>query len=75
MPEDTPTYEALVKENVALHTKTVQLETALSARDLELTEVKAQLAELRCLMYGGSTSESRSRGSNHTPAKKKRKKQ
>lgn len=59
MQEDMPTYEALAKENTTLK--------------LELTEVKAQLAELRRMMYG-STSESRSRGSNRTPAKKKRKK-
>ena len=60
MPEDKPTYEALTQENADLK--------------LELTEVKAQLAELRRLMYGVSTSESRSGGSNYTPAKKKRKK-
>jgi len=55
MQEDEPKYEALVKENLDLK--------------LELAEVKAQLAELRRLIYD-STSESRSHGSNHTPAKK-----
>lgn len=59
MSEDQPTYEALAQENLDLK--------------LELTKVKTQLAELRRLMYG-SSSESRSGGSNHTPAKKKRKK-
>ena len=62
MPEDKPTYEAIIQENQ-------ELKEALAVRDLELSEVKAQLAELRRLMYGGSTSESRSGGSNYTPAK------
>lgn len=66
MPKDTTNYQAIIQENQAL-------KEALAARDLELAEVKAQLTELRRLMYG-STSESRSGGSNYTPAKKKRKK-
>jgi hypothetical protein len=67
MPEDVTNYQAIIQENQ-------ELKEALAARDLELAEVKTQLTELRRLMYGGSPSESRSRGSNHTPAKKKRKK-
>ena len=66
MPGDETNYQAIIQENQ-------ELKDTLAARDLELTEVKAQLTELRRLMYD-STSESRSRGSNHTPAKKKRKK-
>lgn len=66
MPEDVTNYQAIIQENQAL-------KEALAARDLELTELKAQLAELRRLIYG-STSESRRGGSNQTPAKKKRKK-
>ena len=64
MPEDVTNYQAIIQENQ-------ELKEALAARDLELAEVKTQLTELRRLMYGGSPSESRSRGSNHTPAKKK----
>ena len=66
MPGDETNYQAIIQENQ-------ELKDTLAARDLELAEVKAQLTELRRLMYD-STSESRSRGSNHTPAKKKRKK-
>ncbi|HAS41452.1 MAG TPA: hypothetical protein DCS93_13290 [Microscillaceae bacterium] len=62
MPEDEINYQAIIQENQAL-------KEALATRDLELAEVKAQLTELRRLMYG-STSESRSGGSNYTPAKK-----
>lgn len=51
------TYEELAEENATLR--------------FENIELKAQVAELRRLMFG-STSESR--GSNHTPPKKKRKK-
>lgn len=71
MQESKPTYEALAKENVILRTKIAQLEEAFSLQNIELTEVKAQMAEFRHLMYD---TKSESRGSNRTPAKKKRKK-
>ena len=64
MQEQKPTYEALAEANTNLQKENADLR-------LEITELKAQLDELLRLTYD---TKSESRGSNYTPAKKKRKK-
>jgi len=64
MQEQKPTYEALAETNTNLQKENADLR-------LEITELKAQLDELLRLTYD---TKSESRGSNYTPAKKKRKK-
>ena len=63
MQESKPTYEEVVKENA-------DLKAFISNQSLEIDELKARLDELLRLTYA---TKSESRGSNHTPAKKKRK--
>lgn len=71
MQEQKPTYEALAEANTSLQKENADLKALISNQSLEITELKAKLDELLRLTYD---TKSESRGSNYTPAKKKRKK-